>query len=205
MKILISRTPANQPLITPRLAQHALPSKYGFQKIMSTLDFISERSECLLLWERATTGVQMLRDRLPTELLYFDTIDLQTQKFFELVQKLLAVEGVTDFATLVLKPDPFDYFNFHFGKYPGFIHRTENTDDEFFEFLLKDPGDSLADSLGTNSEHYVVMPLSGKWIAFGDRSWATGVLYGPPEIMECAKSFYPFFTTPPNGFRIDLQ
>jgi hypothetical protein len=170
---------------------------------MNTIDFIRERSEFMPLWERATTGVRKLRDKLPAELLYFDTIDLQTQKFFELVQKLLALEGMTDFAALVLKPDPFDYFNFHFGKYPGFIHRAENTDDEFFEFLLKDPGGSLADSLGTNSEHYVVMPLSAKWIAFGDRSWGTGVLYGPPDVMECAKSFYPFFIVPPKGFRID--
>jgi hypothetical protein len=29
------------------------------------------------------------------------------------------------------------------------------------------------------------------------------VLYGPPDIMECAKKFYPYFITPPNGFRIE--
>lgn len=140
------------------------------------IDFIHERREFMPLWERATAGVRMLRDRLPTELLYFDTIDLQTQKFFELIQTLLVFKGATDFATLVLKPDPFNYFNFHFGKYPGFIHQAGNTDDEFFEFLLKDPGGSLADSLGANSEHYVVMPVPGEWIVFGDRSWGTGVL-----------------------------
>ena len=169
---------------------------------MNTIDFIHKRREFMPLWERATAEVRMLRDRSSTELLYFDTIDLQTQKFFELIQTLLALKGTTDFATLVLKPDPFDYFNFHFGKYPGFMHRAENTDEEFFEFLLEDPGGSLADSLGTNSEHYVVMPVPGEWIAFGDRSWGTGVLYGAPDIMECARSFYPFFIAPPNGFRI---
>jgi hypothetical protein len=170
---------------------------------MSQLDYIYDMTEFIRLWERATAGIQMLRDRPSTELLYFDAIDLQTQKFFELIQMLLVLKGTTDFATLVLKPDPFDYFNFHFGKYPGFMHRAENTDEEFFEFLLEDPGGSLADSLGTNSEHYVVMPVLGEWIAFGDRSWGTGVLYGGPDIMECARNFYPFFKSPPERFRIE--
>jgi hypothetical protein len=102
-----------------------------------------------------------------------------------------------------MKPDLFEHFYFHFGKYPGFVHRAENTDEEFFEFLLEDLSGSLADSLGTNSEHYVVMPVPGEWIAFGDRSWGTGVLYGPPDIMKCAKNFYPFFKSPPERFRIE--
>src|ERR1700759_4505314 len=172
-------------------------------KTMNTIDFIHDRCEFMLFWERATAAGRMPRDRSSTELLYFDTIDLQTQKFFELIQKLLVLKGATDFATLVLKPDPYDYFNSHFGKYPGFLHRAENTDDEFFEFLLRDPGGSLADSLGTNSEHYVVVPVPGDWIAFGDRSWGTGVLYGPPDVMECARNFSPFFITPPERFRIE--
>ena len=107
---------------------------------MNDIDFISDSATFLPLCERATAGVRMLRDRSSTELPYFDTIDLQTQKFFELIRTLLAFKGTTDFATLALKPDPFDYFNFHFGKYPGFMHRAENTDEEFFEFLLEDPG-----------------------------------------------------------------
>jgi hypothetical protein len=170
----------------------------------NTIDFIHERSEFTLLWARATGCVQMLRGKPSTDLLYFDSIDLQTQKFFELIRHLLALRGATDFATLVLKPDPFSYFNFHFGKYPGFIHRAGNTDDQFFDFLWEDPGDSPADALGVNSEYYAVLPLPGDWIAFGDRSWGTGVLYGPPEIMECARKFYPFFISPPNGFKIGL-
>ncbi|WP_246184191.1 hypothetical protein [Paraburkholderia bonniea] len=99
---------------------------------MSAIDFIKQESEFKPLWQRAAMEVEMLRGKRPKELLYFDSVDLQTQKFFELVRKLLALKGATDFATLVLKPDPFSYFNFHFGKYPGFIHKAENTDDEFF-------------------------------------------------------------------------
>ncbi|MGF6898985.1 hypothetical protein [Paraburkholderia sp. GAS348] len=170
---------------------------------MSNIDFIHDRETFTPLWERASAGVRMLREKPSTDLLYFDSIDLQTQKFFELIRHLVALKGASDFATLVLKPDPFSYFNFHFGKYPGFIHRANNTDDEFFQFLLEDPGGSLADSFGTNSEHYVVLPLPGDWIIFGDRSWGTGVFYGPADIMECARSFYPFFIEPPERFRIE--
>lgn len=171
---------------------------------MNPIDFIHERTEFIPLWERATASVQMLANRPSTDLLYFDSIDIQTQKFFELIRHLLAVKGASDFATLVIKPDPFSYFNFHFGKYPGFIHRAVNTDDDFFQFLLKDPGGSLADSLGSNSEQYVILPLPGDWIFFGDRSWGTGVFYGSKDVMECARDFYPFFIAPPTSFKIAL-
>ncbi|WGS52034.1 hypothetical protein LFL96_27910 [Paraburkholderia sp. D15] len=170
---------------------------------MTPIDFIHERSEFAPLWTRAKKSLDLLRTMPLEDLLFFDSIDLQTQKFFELIRHLLAFKGSSDFATLVMKPDPFNYFHFHFGKYPGFIQRANHTDEEFFEFLLKDPGGSLADALGVNSEHYVVMPLPGDWIAFGDRSWGTGVLYGPPDIMECARSFYPFFHSPPERFRVE--
>jgi hypothetical protein len=86
---------------------------------MNTIDFIHERCELMPLWERATAGVQMLRDRSSTDLLYFDSVDISTQKFFDLIRAMLAFKGASDFASLVLRPDPFSYFHFHFGKYPG--------------------------------------------------------------------------------------
>ncbi|MGU7813165.1 hypothetical protein [Burkholderia sp. AW49-1] len=168
------------------------------------IDFIRERNEFMLLWQRAIEEVELLRSKPLTDLLFFDSSDLQSQKFFELIRHLLALKGTKDFATLVLKPDPFGYFHFHFGKYPGFIHRAHNTDDEFLWFMWEDPGDSPADALGVNSQQYAVLPLPGDWVMFGDRSWDIGVLYGPPDIMECAKLFYPFFIEPPLGFRIEL-
>jgi hypothetical protein len=170
---------------------------------MSQLDYIYDLAEFTPLWKRATAGVRLLANVSREELLYFDPIDIATQKFFDLIQTLLAFEGQSDFATLILKPDPFEYFHHHFGKYPGFVHRKENTDEEFFHFMMQDPGDSLADALGVNHEHYVLLPVDGDWIAFGDRSWEVGVFYGPPDIMECAKNFYPFFRSPPERFRIE--
>jgi hypothetical protein len=32
---------------------------------------------------------------------------------------------------IVLNPDPFNYFHFHFGKYPGFIVEAHHNDDDF--------------------------------------------------------------------------
>lgn len=171
--------------------------------MMENLDYICDLAQFTPLWKRATAGVQSLVHRRRDELLYFDPIDIATQKFFDLFQRLLAYENGTDFATLILKPDPFTYFHHHFGKYPGFVHGTNNTDTEFFKLMMRDPGGSLADALGVNHEHYVVLPITGNWIAFGDRSWDTGVFYGPPDLMECARNFYPYFLSPPKGFKIE--
>ncbi|WP_186136372.1 hypothetical protein [Burkholderia gladioli] len=170
---------------------------------MNQIEFLHDQDNFMRLWLHAVNEIELLRDKSSADLLYFDTVDLQTRKFFDLIQHLLASKGTTDFATLVLKPDPFNYFNFHFRNYPGFIHRAHNTVDEFFEFLFEDPGESPADALGVNSQQYVVMPTPGDWIAFGDRSWGTGIFHGPPDIMTLAKCFYPFFIDPPKGFRIE--
>lgn len=99
---------------------------------MSQLDCIYELAEFTPLWERATAGVRLLANVPREEVLYFDPIDIATQKFFDLIQTLLAFEGRSDFATVILKPDRFNYFHHHFGKYPGFVHRGENSDEEFF-------------------------------------------------------------------------
>lgn len=107
---------------------------------MNDIDFISDSATFLPLWERANASTKTLANIPSTDLLYFDSVDISTQKFFDLIQAMLAFKGTTDFASLVLKPDPFSYFHFHFGKYPGFVHRAEHTDDDFFESWQKDPG-----------------------------------------------------------------
>jgi hypothetical protein len=115
---------------------------------MSKLDYIHDLVSFTTLRNRANAGILLLASKPRDELLYFDPIDIATQKFFDLVQTLLAFEGRSDFATLILKPDPLNYFHHHFGKYPGFVHSRGNTDEEFFHFMMQDPGDSPADALG---------------------------------------------------------
>lgn len=169
---------------------------------MTKPDFISDSATFYPLWERASTRVQELAPASPAELLYFDSVDISTQKFFELVLALLAHEGRRDFVSLVLKPDPFSYFNFHFHKYPGFMHRAEQSDDDFFESWQQDPGDSPADCLWANSERYAVLPTPGTWFMYADRKREMGVLTGPPNILAFARSFYPFFLKPGEGFSV---
>ncbi|WP_153074571.1 hypothetical protein [Paraburkholderia bonniea] len=171
---------------------------------MTKLDYIYDRETFTPLWNRANTGVQLLAEKPREDLLYFGSVDIVTPYLFELVQKLLKFKGETDFATVILKPDPFSYFHHHFGKYPGFITRPCNTYDEFFDFMMQDPGDSPADALGVNRHYYVQFPSNGDWIIFGDDSWGIGMLYGPPDIMECARNFYRFFKKPPEDYKIRL-
>ncbi|ANB77277.1 hypothetical protein AYM40_34885 [Paraburkholderia phytofirmans OLGA172] len=170
---------------------------------MSQLDYIYDLTEFTPLWDRANAGVRLLANVPREKLLYFDPFDIVTPRLFGLVQTLLAIKGTTDFATVILKPDPFKYFHYHFGKYPGFVYGRDNTYVEFFDLMMQDPGDSPADALGVNYDHFVIMPMEGDWIAFGDHPWDTGVSYGPPDIMACARKIYPYFGTPPNGFRIE--
>jgi hypothetical protein len=144
---------------------------------MTKPDFIGDSTIFGPLWERANTRVKTLAGIPPADLLYFDSVDISTQKFFELIRALLAFKGASDFATLILKPDPFSYFHFHFRKYPGFVHHAESTDDDFFESWQKDPGDSPADCLWANSERYAVLPIPGEWFMYADRKcaiWTTG-------------------------------
>lgn len=94
---------------------------------MAQLDYVRDVSQFTALWGRAKIGVQQLASVPPAELFYFDPFDIVTPHLFGLVQTLLAVKGCTDFATVVLKPDPFTYFHHHFGKYPGFVHGRDNT------------------------------------------------------------------------------
>lgn len=168
---------------------------------MMPIDFIHEEHEFTSFWQRAISEVELLRKKSKQDFLYFDPIDIQVQKFFELVKNLTDLENRSDFAVISLKPDPFRYF--HFKKFPGFIHRSSNTDNDFFSIMRADPGDSPADSLASNSQQYVVLPLEGNWIAFADWYWDIGVLYGPPNIMALARRVYPFFIEPPEGFRIE--
>ncbi|WP_244127835.1 hypothetical protein [Burkholderia gladioli] len=171
--------------------------------IMPAIELIHDREIFTAFWQRAILEVASLHGKPGKDVLYLDPSDLQTQKFFELLRLLTTAQGADEFAVLILEPDPFGYFNFHFGKYPGFVHNKHHTDDEYFSALMEDPGDSPADAIGINSCQYVVMPLHGNWIVFGDRYWDIAVFHGPPDIMNLARNFYPFFIKPPEGFRIE--
>jgi hypothetical protein len=169
---------------------------------MNQLDYIHDLATFTALWGRARTGVQSLVNKPRDELLYFDPIDIATQKFFDLVQAVLVFTNTTDFATVILKPDPFNYFHHHFGKYPAFIIGPEHDEDDHYAFLHADPGGSPADALMYNAQRYAVLPTQGDWFIYGNWTRETGAVIGPPEVMEFARQHYLFFQERDQHFQI---
>ncbi|MFM0174018.1 hypothetical protein [Paraburkholderia sediminicola] len=165
---------------------------------MSNIDYINDREIFTLLWRRACECMEQVAVTPASELLHFDSSNLGTQIFRDLIRSVVAFDGTGEFAVIVINPDPFSYFNQHFGKYPGFIVGAQHTDDDFFEILMRDPGDSPADAIGFYSEQYAVLPISGEWSFYADRGWdgGTGVLNGPPDVMKFAQQRFAFYENP---------
>ncbi len=135
------------------------PASYA----MSNINFIHhDRETFTSLWQRARGCVEKVAATPASALLHFDSSNIGTQVFRGLIRDIANFKGADDFAVIVLSPDPFNFFNFHFCKYPGFIVKAHHSDDDFFEMLMMDPGDSPADAIGFYSEQYVVLPISGE-------------------------------------------
>ncbi|SRR6266702_5373547 len=165
---------------------------------MSNIDHINDREIFTPLWRRARECMERVAVTPASELLHFDSSNLGTQIFLDLIRSVAAFNETGEFAVVVINPDPFSYFNQHFGKYPGFIVEAQHTDDDFFEILMMDPGDSPADAIGFYSEQYAVLPISGEWSFYADRGWdgGTGVLSGPPDVMKFAQQRFAFYENP---------
>lgn len=162
---------------------------------MSNIDYISDRAIFTPLWRRARECMGRVAVTPASQLLHFDSSNIGTEVFRDLIRRIAAFKGTGEFAVIVINPDPFSYFNVHFGKYPGFIVEARHTDDDFFEILMMDPGDSPADAIGFHSEQYAVLPTSGEWFFYADRGWdgGTGVFSGPPDVMKFAQQCFAFY------------
>ncbi|MFL9899121.1 hypothetical protein PQR75_05835 [Paraburkholderia fungorum] len=165
---------------------------------MSKIDFIQDCEAFTLLWQRARECMKIAVATPASELLHFDSSNIGTERFRDLIRSIAAFNGTGEFAVIVLNPDPFNYFHFHFGKYPGFIVEAHHNDDAFFEILMMDPGDSPADAIGFYSEQYVVLSIVGDWFMYADRDWdwGTGVLSGPADLMTFARESFAFYENP---------
>lgn len=165
---------------------------------MSNIDFIHDRETFTLFWQRARECAEKLAVIPASDLLHFDSSNIGTQIFRDLIRGIANFKGTGELAVIVLNPDPFSYFYFHFGKYPGFIVKAHHSDNDFFEILMMDPADSPADAIGFYSEQYVVLPVSGEWFIYADRAWGggTGFLTGPPDVMTFARESFAFYENP---------
>ncbi|ASL46816.1 hypothetical protein bAD24_III05460 [Burkholderia sp. AD24] len=165
---------------------------------MEKIEYIHDHVAFRLLWQRSNECVEELKGIPDSELLHFDSSNIDMRIFFHLIRNIAKFNGDGEFAMIVLEPDPFSYFHFHFDKYPGLIVKAHHGADEFSGALFIDPGDSPADAIGHYSEKYVVLPLSGDWFMYADRGWdwGTGVLAGPPDVMAFAKNSFAFYENP---------
>jgi hypothetical protein len=191
----------------PRLPPEATQDSCGFEKrncqnpleqFMSNIDYINDLETFTPLWQRARECMERVSVTPASKLLRFDSSNIATEVFLDLIRSIAVFHGSGEFAVVVINPDPFSYFHMHFGKYPGFIVEARHTNEDFFDILMMDPGDSPADAIGFYSEQYVVLPPSGEWFCYADRGWVggTGVLSGPPDVMQFAKQRFAFYENP---------
>lgn len=168
---------------------------------MSKIDFIQDCEAFTSLWQRARECMKIAMTTPASELLHFDSSNIGTERFRALIRSIATFNGSGGFAVIVLNPDPFSYFHFHFGRYPGFIVQAHDNDDAFFEILMMDPGGSAADAIGFYSEQYVVLPTLGDWFMYADRGsdWGTGVLSGPLDVITFARESFAFYENPDQG------
>lgn len=173
---------------------------------MSRSEYLTSFSEFAPQWARAKEGVQTLVHLMRSDapVLYFDSGDLSTLKWYNFVRSLLEFKGEDTFVVLVLRPDPVTYFHHHFRKYPAVVIRPEHNGQDFLNSIHADPGDSPADAIEVNSRRYAVLPVTGDWMICGDRYQEYDAMFGPPDVIEFTREHYPFNVFERNpGFSID--
>jgi hypothetical protein len=126
-----------------------------FERVVSEAQHCSGREE-----QGTAQGIRHLR---------FDSCELCTPQFFELLTRLMAWSSDNECHYLVSNPDPFDYFYRHFRKYPLLEIKSGDSADSFLTAMSEDPGESPADAVGINWREYVVVTATKKWCIKGIR------------------------------------
>jgi hypothetical protein len=126
--------------------------------------------------------------------LVFDSSELLTCEFLNLLAKLMDWSGDKISYYIVLDPDPVQYFAHHFKKYPLLEIRQDDSCEAYLAALNEDPGGSPADAVGINWNRYSLLPPSGKWFisAARDDDRNEGArLWIPHEWIRQVIDFYP--------------
>jgi len=108
--------------------------------------------------------------------LFFQSDFIYTDGFLRGIQTLINKEGNQSFVFYTLSPDPASYFFFYFKKYSVAIIPINATKQDYFNFLHRDPGGNLADSLWSNGETVGVFSESLDWGLFASKDWEIGVV-----------------------------
>jgi hypothetical protein len=136
--------------------------------------------------------------RIPTSLqkLLYNDVDILSDAFPFLLQKLLEWSADDECSFVVLRPDPVYYFHHYFGKYPVIKIKRGMKDSEYLAILNEGPLDSKADALGIIYAEYVFAPLSFRWFIHALRSAEDdgGHLWIPSEWVDRVAAVYPYAT-----------
>jgi hypothetical protein len=134
--------------------------------------------------------------RIPTSLqkLIFNDVDILSDAFPFLLQKLLEWSADDECSFVVLRPDPVYYFHHYFGKYPVIKIKRGMKNSEYLAILNEGPPESKADALGIIYREYVFVPPSFRWFVHALRSAEDngGHLWVPSEWVGEIAVVYPY-------------
>jgi hypothetical protein len=134
--------------------------------------------------------------RLPSSLqkLAYNDVDILSDAFPELIQKLLEWSSDDRCTFVVIRPHPVHYFYHYFKRYPVIqINRGMKTSD-YLAILNEAPPDSKPDALGIIYSEYVFAPQSMRWFVHALRSERDdgGHLWIPAEWVDRIRMVYPY-------------
>jgi len=130
-----------------------------------------------------------------SRLLHYDSSELRTTKFFQLLENLMRWSKDTKCYYIVLDPDPVTYHWKEFQRYPAFEVASGNSATDYLKALSQDPGGSPADAVGTNWFEYMILVPSRRWFIHAFRDDATdlgGRLIIPHEWIGKVSELYPY-------------
>jgi hypothetical protein len=107
----------------------------------------SEFEELLSIARDSINNEDQSADNELSRLLY-DSWELSTTKFFQLLENLMRWSNDTKCYYIVLNPDPVTYHWKEFHRYPAFAVDASDSATDYLRALSQDPGDSPADAVG---------------------------------------------------------
>ncbi len=147
-------------------------------------------------YQRALDCAATDSGRIPTSLqkLLYNDVDILSDAFPFLLQKLLEWSSDDECSFVVLRPDPVYYFHHFFGKYPVIKIKRGMKVTEYLAILNEGPPDSKADALGIIYAEYVFAPPSFRWFIHALRSAEDdgGHLWVPAEWTSRIAEVYPY-------------
>lgn len=98
------------------------------------------------------------------------------ESFFGGLKNFLSKNGDSCSIFYTIKPSPEEYFYSHFNKFSVFTISNLASNKELSDILTKDPGDSPADNICTNSNQIAWFSNFKEYAIIGSRDWEIAVV-----------------------------